>query len=162
MIKKISSQDDFKIFAKLLNESFKTIAKEFGLTRENTPTNNAFISAKDLKAQLMDNREFYYFDMDNRAIGFIAIEKSLSKTETFYIEKVAVHPHYRHKGIGRELLNFAIGRIRDLNGERISIGLIQSNIQLKEWYKQQGFNEVVVKSFNHLPFNVCFMELGLK
>ncbi len=30
--------DDFPVFGKLLNETFATVAKEFGQTKENSPT----------------------------------------------------------------------------------------------------------------------------
>jgi ribosomal protein S18 acetylase RimI-like enzyme len=157
MIKKATEQDDFKTLAKLLNDSFATVAKEFGLTKSNSPTNNAFINHEELKSQLTENREFYYY-FDNFIVGFIAIEKSSKDSDVFYIEKVAVLPHFRHKGIGFQLMEFATKRILELGGKRISIGLINSNTKLKEWYKNQSFNEVEIKSYEHLPFEVCIME----
>jgi len=42
MIQQVTKQNDFDTLAKLLNEAFVTVAKEFGLTKENSPTNNAF------------------------------------------------------------------------------------------------------------------------
>ncbi len=157
-IRQVTLQDDFVPLAKLLNEAFATVAKEFGLTQENSPTNNAFITSDALKAQLTDNREFYACEEDGKAIGFIAIEKSLTDTDTFYIEKLAVIPASRHSGIGRQLMNFATDRIAELGGKRISIGLINSNTVLKNWYTQQGYTEFSIKTFEHLPFDVCIME----
>ena len=157
MIKKITEQDDFAILAKLLNESFATVAEEYGLTKENCSTNSAFISCEDLQSQLTENREFYCYEDNCRIVGFIAIEKAI-EPDTFYIEKVAVHPDCRHLGIGGQLMNFATNRIAELGGLRISIGLINANIILKEWYRKQGYAEFCVKSFNHLPFDVSIME----
>lgn len=158
MIKKVSSQENFEVLSALLNFSFGTVAKEFGLTRENCPTNNAFITAEDLKSQLDDKREFYYLDENNIPTGFIAIEKSGREEGTFYIEKVAVHPHFRHKKTGVLLMDFATDRIKELGGRKISIGVMDANTQLKNWYKQQGYKETGVKVFEHLPFDVCYME----
>ncbi len=158
MIRKVDLQDDFSELAKLLNESFATVANEFGLTKENSPTNNAFITSDALKTQLTDNREFYVWEDTNKIIGFIAIEKSLGETDTFYIEKLAVIPTYRHSGIGKRLMDFATNRILELGGKRISIGLINSNIVLKNWYTKQGYVEFAIKTFEHLPFDVCMME----
>lgn len=158
MIKKVSQKNNFEILAKLLNDSFLTVAKEFGLTKENCPTNNAFISAEDLRSQSDDNREFYCLWENEMPYGFIAIEKSKREEETYYIEKVAVHPDHRHRKAGLLLMNFATDRIKNLGGKKISIGVIDTNTRLKEWYRQQGFIQTGVRVFEHLPFDVCYME----
>lgn len=157
-IKKISANDDFFLLSQLLNDSFGTVAKEFNLTRENCPTNNAFISRAELKNQLTDCREFFAFEHQNLPVGFIAIERSERDPTTFYIEKVAVHPAFRHKMIGKKLMDFSIDRIKGLGGKRISIGLIAHHVVLKNWYQQQGFKEFELKSYEYLPFDVCMME----
>ena len=158
MIQKISKQDDFVEPAKVLNEAFGTVAEELGLTKENCPTNSAFITSDELKAQLTENREFYVCKYNSEIVGFIAIEESLTEPDTFYIEKLAVIPSYRHLGIGLHLMDFASNRISEFGNKRISIALINSNIVLKNWYSKQGYTEVLVKKFEHLPFDVCFME----
>ncbi|WP_029904568.1 GNAT family N-acetyltransferase [Prevotella sp. 10(H)] len=163
MIKKVTLNDDFSIYTKLLNDSFLTVATEFDLTKENSPTNNAFITEEQLRFQLTEKeRQFFYFEENNTIIGFIAIEKSSRNGQLFYIEKVAVHPEFRKKGIGKQLMDFATHKITDLGGEEISIGLIDSNTKLKNWYKEQGFMEVEVKSYEHLPFRVCMMNKYLE
>jgi len=162
MIQKVNQQSDFAALATLLNESFATVAKEFGLTKENSPTNNAFITAEQLESQLIDKREFYTYKEKDQLIGFIAIEKSANDPDTFYIEKLAVAPDNRHSGVGLQLMNFASERIKELGGKRISIGLIDGNIPLKDWYSKQGYKVVEIKTFNHLPFNVCLMENNIR
>lgn len=158
MIKKVTQQDSFKPYAELLNCAFATVAAEFGLTKDNSPTHNAFITESALKAQLTDDTEFYYYQEGTNIIGFIAIERSKRDTGLFYIEKVAAHPYSRHKGIGKLLMEFATERIKELGGNKISIGLIDSNTVLKEWYKKLGYTETGIKVFSHLPFDVCYME----
>ena len=88
MIQEISLQDNFQVLAQLLNDSFGTVANDFGLTIENCPTNSAFITCEELKLQLTDNREFYAFNNGVVPIGFIAIERSLGEAGTYYIEKM--------------------------------------------------------------------------
>ncbi len=158
MIRKIDISDDFAALTHLLNNAFATIAQDFGLTKENNPTNNAFITCDELKSQLTENREFYVYEDNNESLGFIAIERSLSTPGTFYIEKLAVIPTQRHLGIGLGLMDFASNRIKELDGKRISIGLIESNTRLKEWYSKQGYKTSAIKTFEHLPFQVCMME----
>lgn len=158
MIKPVSLEDDFVKLSQLLNDAFQPVADEFALTKESAPTNNAFITADELKSQLIDKREFFYYSEDGKTVGFIAIERSGREPNTFYIEKVAVHPIYRRKKIGLQLMNFAVNRIARLGGQKISIGIIDANVRLKDWYSSQGFVEVGVKAFDHLPFRVCYME----
>jgi ribosomal protein S18 acetylase RimI-like enzyme len=100
--------------------------------------------------------------IDKEPAGFIAIEKSEKEEGIFYIEKLGVVPRYRHKGYGKKLMGFAAKRVRKLGGKKISIGIIDSNKKLKEWYKQLGFSINGTKNFDHLPFKVCFMEKNLR
>lgn len=186
MIRPVTLRDDFVPLAELLNQAFAPVAEAFGLTRENSPNHNAFITGSELKAQLTGNREFYLWTEQEQAhaqeeakekeekkrariqrsrqelpVGFIAIERSASAPGTFYIEKVAVRPRYRHAGVGRRLMEFATERIASLGGKRISIGLIDSHSVLKNWYADQGYVQTAVRNFAHLPFEVCLMEKKL-
>jgi ribosomal protein S18 acetylase RimI-like enzyme len=160
-IKKVTEKDNFQSLAKLLNDSFITVTDSFGITKDNCPSNNAFIDSNTLKSKLISNREFYKYENSGYPIGFIAIEKSEKEIDTFYIEKVAVHPEHRHKGLGKQLMDFATKRIIELGGKRISIGLIDSNTELKKWYQNQGYIQTGTKLFDHLPFNVCLMDKTL-
>jgi len=138
-----------------------TVAIDFGLTKENCPTNNAFVDGQRLRRQLNDDREFYHFVRSGKSIGFVAIEKSGKDKDTFYIEKLAVLPAFRNLRIGKQLMEFAVNRIKERHGRRISIGLIDAHHRLKRWYREQGFIEKERRDFPHLPFKVAFMELIL-
>jgi N-acetylglutamate synthase and related acetyltransferases len=158
MIRKVNLKDDFVVLAKLLNSAFDTVAKDFGLTKENARNNSAFITGEELKAQLTEIREFYVYEDNGCASGFVAIEKSLNEPGTYYFEKLAVIPESRHLGVGLRLMNFASERAKELGGKRISIALIDSNTILKEWYCKHGFVVFDIKRYDHLHFDVCFME----
>ena len=158
MIRQVTIHDDFDQLAKLLNETYLTVVDDFGITKENCPFHNAYINGDTLKSKLIPIREFYCLEDKNKLIGFIVIEKSDNEKDTFYIEKVAIHPDHRHKNKGRQIMEFAENRIFELGGKRISVGLIDENKQLKDWYNSLGYIETGTKIFDHLPFNVCFME----
>ncbi len=91
-------------------------------------------------------------------IGCVAIEPSKNKDKSYYIERLAVVPEKRHHGYGGSLLSYAIDKINENGGSTISIGIINENKVLKEWYKNYGFKETECKRFGHLPFEVCFMS----
>jgi diamine N-acetyltransferase len=154
----LNSNDDLSNVVKVLNESHGTVAEEFGFTKENNPTNGAFIDEQTLKAQLDKGIELYQLKVDEKAIGCVAIEKSQKETDVFYIEKVSIIPEFRHKGYGLKMMDFAAEKIKKYGGKWISIALIDSNTILKSWYLNQGFKETGVKDFPRLPFRVCFMN----
>lgn len=118
MIKRITDEDDFVSLAKLLNIAFLTVARQFDISKENCPFHNAYITADILKSKLTPIREFYKMLLNDKIIGFIAIEKSETESATYYIEKVAVHPEFRNIGYGQELMNFATKRIIQHGGKK--------------------------------------------
>lgn len=65
MIRQVTIQDDFDQLAKLLNESYLTVIDDFGITKENCPFHNAFISGDTLKSKLISIREFYCLEKNN-------------------------------------------------------------------------------------------------
>lgn len=154
----VNSSNDLTAIVKVLNESHGTVAKDFGFTKDNNPTNNAFIDESTLRTQLNKEIELYAMSLDSKLIGCIAIEKSTKEIDTFYIEKVSVVPEFRNQGFGVKLMDFATSKIKGLGGKSISIALIDSNAKLKNWYLSQGFIETGTKDFEHLPFRVCFMN----
>ena len=74
------------------------------------------------------------------------------------MERLAVLPSYRHRGIGRALMDFAFEAVKKHGGKKVSIGIINENRVLKNWYMEYGFVETGTRVFRHLPFEVCFME----
>jgi len=159
--KKVILEEDLTTSVKILNDSHLTVAKEFNFTKQNNPTNSAFIDIETLWSQLSKGIELYLMMINNMPIGCIATEKSPKEIDTYYIEKVSIIPEYRHQRFGLILMNFALDMIKHAGAKKASIALINSNIRLKNWYKQQGFIENGTKDFEHLPFIVCFMSKQL-
>jgi ribosomal protein S18 acetylase RimI-like enzyme len=155
---RVHANQDVLVVVKILNEAHGTVAKEFGFTKENNPTNNAFIDEQTLRTQLEQGVELFQLTVKHRAIGCIAIEKSNKEIDTYYIEKVSIIPEYRNQGYGIKMMEFAVNTIRGNGGQWVSIALIDSNSPLKKWYLKQGFKETGKKDFPHLPFRVCFMN----
>lgn len=155
-IKQITTKAQMVESVKILRKSFGAVAKTYHLTKINCPTNPAFITVEKLSDLKKKKAEMFGLYQQNKQIGFMVIEKA--NTIRFYIEKLAILPQYHHLGYGQHLMNFAFEYIRKRGGHTISIGIIDKNKRLKNWYKDQGFFETIKKSFPHLPFRVCFME----
>ncbi len=85
------------------------------------------------------------------------MEKSATDERTFTIERLAVAPEARHRGFGALLLSYALNRITENGGTVASIALMDNNEVLKQWYQGKGFAQTGRRTFEHLPFAVCFM-----
>jgi ribosomal protein S18 acetylase RimI-like enzyme len=155
----VECKGDFEESARVIREAFATVAKEFNITKENAPSNGAFIKADALKSLAEKGVKLFDVWQGGERAGFFAVEDAGGGV--FYIEKLAVLPGKRHNGIGRRMLDFAAQYIKNLSGEKISIAIVNENAVLKRWYEDYGFTEVRLKRIEHLPFTVCFMELLL-
>lgn len=158
----VQSATEIAQCAELLRQAFGTVAREFGLTESSAPTNPAFITESKLVEYLKKPVALYGLLADDQLIGCVATERSRQDSGTYYIERLAVRPEQRHNGYGQRLLNFALDMIRRNGGTTASLGIMNNNGLLKEWYLGQGFVETGRKSFEHLPFEVCFMSREIK
>ncbi len=154
------SDDELTKSARVIRDSFRTVAVEFGLTRENCPTHPSFTSVKQLRELKDKGLRFFGLFLGDRQVGFVAIEKA--DDNLYYMEKLAVLPGHRHKACGTSLVRFVLDYVRDRDGKTLSIGIIDEHTVLKNWYKKFGFKEITIQKFPHLPFTVCFMEISIQ
>lgn len=166
LIERITDNSDLVQSLEVIRKAFEPVAKEFGLTPENCPTNAAFMKLNYLAGMKIKGVELYKLTTDGLQIGFMAIEQAPTDEETYYIEKVAVLPEHRHKGHGKRLVDFAVNEIKKKRAKKkqamtVSIALVDNHIKLKDWYKTMGFMETDVRSFPNIPFDACFMTMKL-
>ncbi|MFW5879550.1 MAG: GNAT family N-acetyltransferase [bacterium] len=157
MIKEIIIEYNIEQLTQLIRKSFITVAQDFGLTRSNAPTNPAFIDSEQI-IESVSNKDIKYYGIYKNAklIGCYALENA--GNAIYYLERLAVIPEERHKGIGSILVLDALKRLRNADGKKVSIGIINKHKILKNWYKSLGFTEVGEKDYPHLPFRVCYLE----
>ena len=156
MIREIASETELENSVGVIADSFRTVAVEFNLNQDNCPTHPSLVTLKQLQEMKRKGLKLFGLFENDAQIGFVAVEKK--KDRVYSIEKLAVLPEYRHKGYGGELLTFVGGYVKNLEGKKLSIGIINENIVLKKWYEGKGFLESTVTKFEHLPFTMCFME----
>ena len=149
--------DELALCVQTVCAAFATVAQTFGLTEENCPTNAAFMKIERLLYDKDKGNLMYVLKTDGRIAGFMQLE---NKGEgRFELKNIAVVPEYRHHGFGKMLLDFAAQKVKQLGGNKISIGIIEENTVLRRWYEQNGFMHLGTKVFEHLPFTVGFMEM---
>lgn len=154
--KQVSEDEELNKCLDVIRTSFLTVAGEFKLTIENAPTNPAFIGINHLVKMRQKGIAMFAVYHEDIQIGFVAIEKA--KDDTYYMEKVAVLPEFRHRGFGKMIMNYVADYVSKNGGKRIGIGIINENTILKKWYLNYGFKEIELKKFDHLPFTVCLMS----
>lgn len=175
-IEEITDHAEFPKSAKIIRDSFRTVAEEFGLTRENAPTHPTFLTVRWLKEKKSGDVKFFglflvrqvpisygmaiqsltHHERDGKQIGFVIVEKESARK--YWIEKLAVLPDYRHGGSGAKLVGFAIDYIRQQGGSKAVLGVMDEHIVLKDWYKKLGFKVTETREIPNLPFSVSFME----
>lgn len=155
-IREVINGSELRDSARVIRNAFRTVALDFGFTRENNPTHPSFITTKRLREDQNRGVKFFGLFLSESQIGFIAVEKA--DAVLYYIERLTVLPQYRHRGYGRMLMECAFDYITENGGTKVSIGIINEHTVLKDWYKGLGFKETSIREFAHLPFTVCFME----
>jgi diamine N-acetyltransferase len=155
-IREIKTEDTIRASAPIIQNAFMTVAEQFNLTRENCPSNPAFVTIEQLQDLHKKGIKFFGLFSGEKQVGFIALEKA--SDDIYYIEKLSVPPDCRHKGYGAGLVRFALHVARGSGGTKVSLGMIDEHTVLKDWYKKLGFHEAGKQKFEHLPFTVCFMD----
>lgn len=151
---------ELDICADVIRRGFGTVAKDFGLTIENVPTNGAFIKTERLAADREKGNQMFVLTENETIVGFMQLERA--DDEKYYLQKISVLPECRHRGYGKELLRTANEKVRAVGGRKIEIAIIEENEQLKKWYIKNGFTHTGTRKFDHLPFTVGFMELNIE
>ncbi len=149
--------DSLEANADIIRKSFGTVVDELSLTVENCPVYPAFTTVERLGELRSRGAEFFGLFIDGVPAGFAAVEKE--NDGKYYMKRLAVLPEYRHGGCGKELVNYTIDHVQNKGIEKLYIAIVNEQTVLKDWYQGMGFRETSVKTFERLPFTVCFMEL---
>lgn len=148
-----------KEIANIVKEANIPVAEKLGLTLENCPKHPSNCTKEWILESMNNGEEYYILEHEGKPVGCIAYQDP--KTPESYLNRLAVLPEYQSKGFGEKLVEFHENLSKENGKAKISIGIIDSNTTLKNWYKKLGFTENGKKEFPHLPFTVCFMAKTL-
>lgn len=158
MIKQVENKEQLNICLDIIRSSFITVAEEFRLTESNCPSHTAFMTIDKLEKQFDDGRPMFLFYQGDTPVGYFSLAKCGDKE--WELNNLAVLPEYRHLGIGKSMVDYAVTTVKNYGGNKISIGIIEENLILKNWYLKLGFNHISTRKFEHLPFTVGLMEIN--
>lgn len=159
MIYKVTENAQLNTCLNIIHKSFQTVADDMGLTKDNCPGHTAFMPLEKLQNQFDNGNAMFLCKHNNVFVGYFSLSVNDTDAE---LNNLSVLPEYRHLGIGKELVSYAADYSKNtLGANKVKIGIIEENTVLKEWYKTLGFVHTGTRKFEHLPFTVGFMELGL-
>lgn len=159
MIIKVTTENQLDTCLNIIHKSFQTVADDMNLTKENCPSHTAFMPLEKLQNQFENGNPMFLYEYNNKFIGYFSLSINDNSVE---LNNLSVLPEYRHIGIGKKIINYAVDYSKNTLGvNKIKIGIVEENTILKEWYKTLGFVHTGTRKFEHLPFTVGFMELEL-
>lgn len=95
------------------------------------------------------NRVTYTYKDGDEFIGEISIVKEMNDSDytipnqRVYVSRLIVKKEYRRKGIGKMLVDFIIGKAKELGYTEMSIGVDLDNYPALKLYVDCGFNKVI-------------------
>ena len=150
---------DSALLAKLIRDSFRTVAERLGLNAANCPTHPSNCTVDWIERDVASGRRYFILEVDGTPVGCVALEKA--SDDQCYLERLAVLPGRRRQGYGRALVDRVLREAKTLGTTAVDIGIIAEEADLRDWYKRLGFVEGQTRDFEHLPFAVTFMSCGL-
>ena len=146
----------------VLQAGFATEVADFGITRENTPSNPAFWGETAIPAVTGRGFQLFAIEEDGRILGCAFAGPSKSRPGVWSLRHLAVDPTARHAGHGAALVAEGARRARGAGAEVLAIGIVAENCQLSQWYRRLGFESIDKTQYPGLVFTVERMRLVLE
>jgi GNAT superfamily N-acetyltransferase len=151
-----TTKDDAESISTIIKISNQDVAQEFGLNIGNNPKHPSFCNQDWVLSDFDRGEEYFIYKVGSIGVGCVAFENP--KPSVAYLNRLSVLPKHRHSGIGEELVRHIFKYSKAKNIKRVSIGIISEHVRLKHWYLNLGFVEGEIKTFQHLPFDVLYMN----
>lgn len=155
----IGTKKDINSLVQIISEANKPVALDLNLTLENCPKHPSNCNSGWIADAIGKGEIFFIIQVNGETVGCMAYQDATD--DICYLNRLAVLPKFQNRGVGEVLVNHFESYAKKRSKIIIGIGVIDQNLKLKEWYSKLGFTQTKIKKFNHLPFNVCFMEKNI-
>lgn len=154
-------RDEIPACVELIKKSFKTVADAYGFTEENAPRFTAFATTEERLLSQLDgeHRPMYVCEEDGVLCGYYSL--FMQENNECELNNLAVLPEYRHKGIGKMLLEHSFSVARDNGCKQMNIGIVEENQTLRKWYEANGAVHLGTHKFDFFPFTCGYMKILL-
>ncbi len=150
---RLCEMDDLPLLTHISRSTFRD-----AFAHKNTPDDlHAYLtvafSESKLREQLSnENSEFYFACLEDKVVGYIKINSGLAQSELkeelgMEIERIYVLQDFQGKGIGKELLLFAIDLGKARNKAYVWLGVWEKNTDAIRFYQRHGFVKFGAHSF---------------
>ncbi len=140
----------------LLRLSYRTFYEAFEAqnTAENMKaySDSAFTAEKIRKELSHPDSRFYFIYSAETLAGYLKVNINSAQSEpmgpdALEVERIYVLQEYHKQGLGKALLNYAHDIARQLNKNKIWLGVWKKNENAIGFYKKQGFKKSGSHSF---------------
>ena len=154
-------REDIPACVNLIKQSFKTVADELGFTEENAPRFTAFAINEERLLFQMDeeHRPMYVYEESGVLCGYYSL--LMQDSNECELNNLAVLSEYRHKGIGKMLMDHACSVARENDCKLMNIGIVEENTKLRKWYEGNGAVHLGTHKFDFFPFTCGYMRKEL-
>ncbi len=144
----------------IIRSAYLEVAERFDLNLENCPKHPSNCTDQWIQSDLDRGVTYYLLELAGKPVGCGALE--MVNDELCYLERVAVLPEYKRRGLGRKLVDHLLNQAMQKGVREVGIGIIAKQQELMNWYQRIGFDKGETKRFDHLPFEVMFMKYRIE
>lgn len=155
-----ASEKDIDLLSKIVSKSNKDVAELFNLTINNAPKHPSFCKPEWIQKEFERGQRYFIYSDNGIAKGCVAYEQPNENTS--YLNRLSVLPEHRKKGVGSKLVSYILEFSKTKGVTEVSIGIIAEHTHLIKWYQNLGFIKGAIQKFDHLPFNVQYMQFKIK
>jgi putative acetyltransferase len=143
-------------------------ARAFRMLNEEWITRHFALEAKDIEtlgnpehAILRKGGNIFMVDLEGEAVGCVALIPMGG--DVYELSKMAVSPKLRGQGVGRRLLEHAIGQAKSIGAKSLFLGSSTKLANAVHLYEAVGFRHVPPDALPPMPYTRAdvFMELPL-
>ena len=113
-----------------------------------------YISDKILKTKI-EIKEVYIIQEDKKIVGWLRY--NLFWDNVPFMNKIFLLEEYRRKGIGRELVNYWEGKMKEQGYQHV-LTSTQSNEEGQHFYRKMGYTEIGSIKYLEEPLEIIFYK----
>ncbi|PLS17015.1 GNAT family N-acetyltransferase [Bacillus sp. M6-12] len=148
------SREDLQTLQEVSIETFNDTFKA-----QNSPENmNAYLESafnlKQLEKELSNiSSQFFFVYFSNEVAGYLKVNTNEAQSEgmgddSLEIERIYIKNKFQKHGLGKYLLNKAMGIAMERNKKKIRLGVWEKNENAIAFYKKMGFVQTGAHSFD--------------
>ena len=105
---------------------------------------------------LTKKRPMFMAEVDGIPCGYYSLlDQGNGECE---LNNLAVLPEYRHRGLGRQLLEHSFATAQKMGCQYMNIGIVEENTVLRKWYEQNGAYHTGTKKYDFFPFTCGYLR----